>query len=312
MKRLKKKAIDRPVFVIGMDRSGTSVISEIMSLHDELGWISNYNHRFRPLPQLSFLNRITQIPNFGWYLRGKKRQDKMVSSRLRKYLPYCDEGDYTLWTQLCGHDFTWDFLGGGIPSARTCQRVRNYIRTVLKYQGRTRLIVKLTGPPRINFLSTIFPDAIFVHVMRDPRAVTASLMRVSYWREKGGWERPFWTGLPPEDIRLWERSDRAPCVLAAVQWARVLEQTWQESGPLFPGQFIEIKYEDFVGSAIDTITALLDRCGLGYSRAVKRYIDRIGNVRNMNTKYRQTLTPAELSAVQQAVNKTAQRAGYLF
>jgi hypothetical protein len=99
---VKKKAIDRPIFVIGMDRSGTSVISEIMSLHGDLGWISNYNHRFRQLPQLSLLNRITQIPHVGWYLRGKKRQDKMVSSRLRKYLPYCDEGDYTLWTQLCG------------------------------------------------------------------------------------------------------------------------------------------------------------------------------------------------------------------
>lgn len=309
---MKKKAIDRPIFVIGMDRSGTSVISEIMSLHGDLGWISNYNHRFRQLPQLSLLNRITQIPHVGWYLRGKKRQDKMVSSRLRKYLPYCDEGDYTLWTQLCGRDFTWDFSGGGTPSAQTCQRVRNYIHTLLKYQGRTRLIVKLTGPPRINFLSSIFPDAVFVHVIRDPRAVAASLLKVGYWKEKGGWERPFWTGLPPEDLRRWARSGHLPCVLAAVQWARVLEQTWQESEPLLPEQFIEVKYEDFVAAAFGTITALLDRCGLGYSRTVKRYIDRIGNVRNMNTKYRQTLTPAELDAVQQAVKNTADRAGYLF
>ncbi|NDY73891.1 hypothetical protein DO021_19335 [Desulfobacter hydrogenophilus] len=308
---MKEYSIDRPIFVIGMDRSGTSVISEIMSLHDDLGWLSNYNHRFRQLPQLSFLNRITHIPHFGWYLRGKKRQDKMLSSRLRKYLPYCDEGDYTLWTQLCGHDFTWDFLGGGTPSAHTCQKVRDYIHTILKYQHRTRLIVKLTGPPRINFLSTIFPDAVFVHVMRDPRAVVASLMRVPYWKQKGGWERPFWSGLSQKDIRAWEAADKSACVLAAIQWAKVVEQTWQECESLLPEQFIEIKYEDFVASAFDTITALLSKCGLGYSRTVKRYIDCIGNVRNMNTKYRQMLIPSELDAVQQAVKKTAEKAGYL-
>lgn len=309
---MKKESIGRPIFVIGMDRSGTSILSEVISLHSDLGWLSNYNHRFQKLPQLSFLNRITQIPHFGWYFRGKKRQDKMLSSRLRKYLPYCDEGDYTLWTQLCGHDFTWAFLGGGTPSAPTCQKVREYIHTILKCQGKTRLIVKLTGPPRIKFLSTIFPDAVFVHVMRDPRAVVASLMRVSYWKEKGGWERPFWTGLSQKDIRAWEASGKSACVLAAVQWVRVLEQTWQECEPLLPEQFIEIKYEDFVASPFDTITALLTKCGLGYSRTVKSYIDRIGNVRNMNTKYRQTLTSAELGVVQQAVKKTAERAGYLF
>ena len=93
---MKKDLIDRPVFVIGMDRSGTSIISEIMSLHNDFGWLSNYNHKYPQIPKISFLNRITQIPYFGYCLRGKKRQDKRVSSRLRKYLPYCSEGDYTL------------------------------------------------------------------------------------------------------------------------------------------------------------------------------------------------------------------------
>lgn len=309
---MKTHSIDRPIFVIGMDRSGTSVISEIISLHNDLGWMSNYNHRYPQFPQLSFFNRITQLPRFGWYLRGKKRQDKMVSSRLRKYLPYCDEGDYTLWTQLCGHDFTWDFLGGGTPSVPTCQRVRKYIHTLLKCQGRTRLIVKLTGPPRINFLSSIFPDAVFVHVMRDPRAVVASLMKVAYWWANGGWERPFWTGLCPKDLQIWEAAGKSPCVLAAVQWGRVLEQTWLESEPLLPEQFIEIKYENFVAAPLDTITALLTQCGLGFSCTVKHYIDRIGNVRNMNTKYKQTLTADEQVEIQQAVKETAQRAGYLY
>ena len=65
--------IRRPIFLIGMPRSGTSVLSESISLHEDLGCLSNYLNWFPSNPYLAFFHRFTDIPIVGWYLRGTKK-----------------------------------------------------------------------------------------------------------------------------------------------------------------------------------------------------------------------------------------------
>ena len=50
-----------PIILIGMGRSGTTVLAEAISIHKDLGWISKYLEIFF----------ITLINIF--YLRGKKK-----------------------------------------------------------------------------------------------------------------------------------------------------------------------------------------------------------------------------------------------
>lgn len=306
-----KREVLRPIFIIGMDRSGTSVISEAISLHPELGWLSNYLHRWPSFPAISFFNRFTAIPNFGWYLRGKKRQQKGGMAVLRKLLPYAGEG-YLVWERLCGDKFVWDFLMGQAATEEEKLGAIKYMGAVLWWQGKKRLFAKLTGPPRIGYLTSIFPEASFIHVIRDPRAVTASLLRVSFWKEGGGYEKPWWTGLPEEDLQVWEASGKSPIALAAVQWRRVVERTWKEKEALAPERFLEIRYEDFVEEPHDVIRAAFIKNGLPDSENAHNYISRIGKTKNMNYKYKEYFRPDEIALVERVTFETAKRARYSF
>jgi hypothetical protein len=71
--------------------------------------------------------------------------------------------------------------------------------------------------PRISFLYAIFPDARFVHVLRDGRAVANSRLNASFWK---GWHGlNIWGGQMPEHYRQeWERHRRSFVALAGIEW----------------------------------------------------------------------------------------------
>ncbi len=263
----------KPIFLIGMPRSGTTVLAEAISIHRDLAWISKYVEYMPRFPQISFIHRLVDIPILGVYLRGKKRQQKGFLDYLRKFLPYCVE-NYSIWERFCGKNFSFDYLAHNRASKREKDQVKKYIQIILKYQDKKRFFAKFTGPPRICYLQSIFPDAYFVHVIRDPRAVVNSLLKVKFWREGGGLERPWWKGLPEEYVKEWERSGRSPVALAALQWKRVVTLTWEEKQYILPGHFIEVRYEDFVEKPHEILTTIFNKVGLSDSPEAHRYISR--------------------------------------
>ena len=193
------------------------------------------------------------------------------------------------------------------------QRIRSIISKVLLLQGKNRFFAKLTGPPRITFLNSIFPDAIFIHVIRDPRANISSLLRVTFWKKSGGLERPWWQGgLSSESIGEWKNSGRSPVALAAVQWKEILEVAWRESKTIDESRYIELHYEDFVSNPYKTLADLFEKIDLSDSKIVFRYINSIGTVQDMNYKYKLNLANRDISLIEKLTMETARKAGYLF
>lgn len=272
--------IDRPIFFIGMPRSGTTVIFEYFSEHPWLGWLSNYSLRFPRTPAWNVLLRLTETQ--FWRLRGKNRQYEPIHL-LNRYSPKPQEG-YPFWKEYCGEKFLWDFhLKGSMENPKKA-RLRKVIALTLQYQGRRRFVTKLTGQPRVRYLNEVFHGAIFIHLIRDGRAVVQSLLKVDFWREKGGLTGPFWRGaLTEEDIRVWEASGRSPAVLASLQWCRVIEATREESKCLAPEQFVEVRYEDFVADPDRVLMRLYDFCGLPQRPAMNAL--ECPKLDNMNSKY---------------------------
>ena len=101
--------IKRPIFVIGMPRSGTTVISQAISVHEDLGWFSNYFEWVPFSPEISLLTRLTSLPKIGSYLIGKKKQDSRISGFIRRFLPYCTEA-YPVWRRYCSERFELNYL----------------------------------------------------------------------------------------------------------------------------------------------------------------------------------------------------------
>lgn len=304
--------IRSPVFLIGMPRSGTSVLSESISLHEDLGWLSNYLNWFPSNPYLAILHRFTGIPIIGWYLRGTKKQKNGLLPSIRRLLPYSAEA-FPVWSMLCGRKFLRDYLIGKKSSEQEREKTIAYIKTVLTCHGKKRFFAKFTGPPRIFYLRSVFPDACFVNVIRDPRAVVSSLMNVSFWRDGGGLEEPWWrNGFPEEYIKKWETHGKSPVALVALQWKRIVELTWQEKRLLPSDKYIEIKYEDFVSKPHEVLTSVFSIFGLRDSPIAHRYLLSIGKITNMNYKYLQLLSPGEIKLIKKLTHETARHSGYNF
>lgn len=300
------------VFMIGMPRSGTSILSEAISLHGKLGFISNYNNRFPAMPFLSVISRLADKSVGGMSLRGSKKQKKGGVALLRKYLPHSMEA-FPVWEHCCGHDFSYEYLLNTKASAEIAGRTRNYMQDVLRYQGKKRLFAKLTGPGRVAFLRSIFPDCYFINVLRDPRAVVSSLLSVGFWEEAGGFDSPWWkNGLTQADMVDWDESGSGPEALAAVQWRRVVESTADELDVLGDGRFIELRYEDFVMQPEETLESVFQQIGLGSSRESVHYIHTRGKLLNMNHKFREKLTEEQVMTIESLTRLVAESKGYEF
>ena len=192
------RSIDKPIFFIGMPRSGTTIVQEAFSAHENLGWLSNYSGRFPGFPALTAVHRI-----FG-NLRGQRNQGQRLAW-FNRILPRPVE-TYEVWRRLFGEKFLYSFLVGVKPSAEEVEAARRYIAKLLAAQKKARFCAKFTGPPRIEFLSEAFPEAYFIDIIRDPRAVVASLMvdKDDFWEKKGGREKPFWDGaLDQEELAVF-------------------------------------------------------------------------------------------------------------
>lgn len=275
--------IKKPVFFIGMPRSGTTVVFETFSTHEQLGWISNYSARFPYWPITNVIRLL--LDNQLWSIRGR-RQQYGRRSLLRSILPKPQEA-YPFWQAYCGPDFLWEFhLRQQTLRQNELNRLREVLQKTLTYQDKTRLAAKLTGPPRIGYLTALFPDAIFIHIIRDGRAVVDSLLRVDFWRDKGGLQRPFWRGaLTENDLEDWERLGRGPVALASLEWKNVIKCTRQEAVSLEPGRYMELTYETFVADPGGSLGHLYESCGLGLSEKTRGYLRAMPKLQNMNNKY---------------------------
>ena len=259
-----------PVVLIGMPKSGTTVVFECLAAHEKLGWFSNYSAKFPRFPAANLVARM--VDNSLIYVRGRKAQRQELGL-INKILPRPME-TYTVWQHACDRDFTRSYLVGESATQTEQQRIHSLVEKTLKYQGKQRFIVKLTGPPRIRFLTSLFPNAIFIHVIRNCLDVVNSLLTSDFWAENGGLTNPYWHGgLESEDLDLWEREGRSPVLLCALQWRRVIEVARDEAKRLTPGRYTEVKYEDFIAQPKTVVSGLLERIGLDHSSRVVRYIE---------------------------------------
>lgn len=301
--------IDRPIFFIGMPRSGTTIIHHALAVHHETGWVSNYSDKF-PRSSLALgMPRLYSIPGFRNVNIGEKPQHQRVS-RFNKFLPKPAEA-YAAWSRWCGEKFIYSYLLGVEATAEEKAAARRGVGTALRLQGKRRFIAKFTGPLRIGYLRSIFPDAIFLHVVRDGRAVVNSLLNVGFWRDGGGLERPWWRdGLPEGWESEWEAAGRTPATLAAIQWRRVIETGLEEKNALPDGQYHEIRYEDWVRDPEGELGRMLDAAALPSSPKAIEYVRSGDRYANMNFKFLERFDPAELDALDRIMGDTLERFGY--
>jgi len=289
------KGIERPIFIIGAGRSGSTIFHRLLCGHPEVAWLPGaLLNRFPGRVGLArAVMRAVDYPLVGGVLERRLRPAEC----------------YPFWERLSrGFSSPCRDLVAGDVTEGSRQRIRSAAAQLLT-KRRNRLLVKITGWPRIGFLSEVFDDALFIHVVRDGRAVVNSLLEVDFWR---GWEGPEnwrWGELSAAQREEWERSGRSFVVLAAIQWRMLVDAVERASAPLGEGRFMEIRYEDLCEDTAGVMKKVAGFCGLGWEGSFERAVSRY-RLRNTNGGYRENLTLRQQAELETALGGYLERYGY--
>jgi len=279
--KLEQLKIEKPVFVTGLARSGTTMMLTLLSQADGVA-----THRYRDFPLL-----FTPLA-WNWFQdrigadTGEARE-RPHRDRIRITKESADAFEEPLWQAFFrgAHDpaccHVLDALTRN-PQFEAC--FASHLRKILLLRGGTRYVSKGNyNVARIGYLARLFPDARFVIPVREPVAHVSSLVRQhelfcryaagdsrvpAYLEAAGHYEfgpqrRPI--NLDPARIGeiewAWRAGDDAGGY--ARQWAQVyghVERLRRESA--LAGRVMVVRYEDACARPQELREELLEFCGL--------------------------------------------------
>lgn len=214
-------------FIVGCGRSGTTLVRALLDSHPELAipgesyfpvWLERNRPQYerRGFDVQRFVDDLVRDP---WFRLWNIPED-VVRSGYREYDP--------------------DSFADAIRVA---------YRVYAASQGKTRFGDKTpTFVRHIPVLADLFPDAVFVHVVRDGRDVALSLLEAEWGpRTVGG---------------------------AALQWRWLVRLGRQAGARLGPERYLEVRYEDVIEAPEREVQRLCRFAGLDFHEATLRYFER--------------------------------------
>ena len=261
--------IDRPIFLISLPRCGSSMLQDIICTHPEVGYINNMMHTFRDcFCAAEYFRR-----RFNFNVRGERFLKDSVE--VDGGSPADPVGTWAEWFKQ--DPFEVGFYNPAEISLTTdeIEVIKTGIRKVMWCFGGNAKRFECKTPallPHALLLKEIFPDAKFIHLIRDAGASANSLLKLYHLtneqlraiRRRKGQPQPKKPFIPfprlaklsayidefgPDDIRttahLWNDG---------VTFIR-------EINHLLPN-FYEVRYEDILAAPRDEILKILDFCEL--------------------------------------------------
>jgi hypothetical protein len=286
--------IIKPIFIVGTGRCGSTVFHRLLAAHPQLMWLSGVSYSY---PKKPVWNQMAVRAVGNPVLR------QLVGRWVRP------GEQYRFWdTYAYGFSEPCRDLVRSDVSARVKKQVRAAFEPMLTSK-RNRLLIKITGWPRIGFLSEIFEDAKFIHIVRDGRAVASSLLHVHFWR---GWYGPQgWRAglLSAEDQATWERYDRSFTALAGLEWRIQMRAMEAARRSVDPSRFYEVKYESFCQQPLDTYRRVLEFAELPQSKELEERV-KAASIRSTSTRWRDDLSPGQQAILDELLRDDLLKLGY--
>jgi len=268
--------VDRPLFVVGMPRSGSTALHDVLARHPAFSTTTNITRKFP-----------TCYPALKLVAAFSKRHDPGEAG--------------TMWDRFVRGDTDVLTASDVTPAAR-----RFYMRAasnVLRLYGGDRFLTKCPrNGLRMDFLKAIFPDARFLHLIRDGRAVAQSIME----RRKRSGNLQAWWDVKPDGWRQWEHLP--PVAAVAHQWNAVI-QYMEVAGAAMPSpQFMEVRYEDLLENPVSFVQRIMDFCEMTWADADIRQAT--GDIGSRGDKWRKAFSVDELDLMMSIMGGTMRRHGY--
>jgi sulfotransferase family protein len=299
-------------FVVGTGRCGSTLVQEVLARHPEVGFVSNLEDKlpwldccgrwnnlllrraaprdprfgpFRDRPHLIERGRLRVAPSEGWQVL-----ERQVSPILTA--PHRD---------LLATDLT--------PVLGT--RLRRFFERRMAAQGRRVFVHHVTGWPRARLLQAAFPQARFIHVVRDGRAVANSWLQTSWWTGYQGPARWNLGPLPEPYATEWAAADGSFVLLAGLGWKLLIDTYQAARAAIPPSQWLEVRYEDLLADPPGQVTAMLEFLGLPWTPAFQAGFSRYRFASGRREAFRRDLTPGQLALLNESLAAHLQRYGYV-
>jgi hypothetical protein len=287
-------------FVLGTGRCGSTLVHEIVARHPDIGFVSNIEDRL-PLPASA--GRW----NAGLYRRVP---DAFTTKGRLRFAP--SEAYHALEREVSSAvvDPARDLLAEDVTPWLE-RRFRRFFELRARAQGRPVFLHKFTGWPRSGFVRRIFPEARFVHVVRDGRAVANSFLQMPWWDGYRGPSRWSWGPLPEDSARLWEESGRSFALLAGLEWKLLIEAFESARAAVPQDQWLELRYEDFVADPRSAIGSILDLLGLDWTPAFEEGFRRYRFTSDRTDAYRRDLGIHDVALLDASLAPVLERYGYV-
>ena len=251
------------VFIVGTGRCGSTLVHEILAKHAAFGFISNIEDNILPLNRFGRWNSFLYRTSLGKFTqKGGLRFAPSEAYRLiaNEVSPiYADscrdltERDVTPWLEM---------------------RFRRFFEARTQAQGKSIFLHKYTGWPRIRFFLRIFPQARFIHIVRDGRAVANSWLQMKWWDGFRGPEQWHWGALQGAYRKEWEDSGYSFVVLGALAWKILMDAFWEAERVLPPEQYLRIRFEDVLKNPRGSFGQMLKFCGIDWNGEFERHFAR--------------------------------------
>jgi len=299
----KTKITQPPIFIVGHWRTGTTLLHELLILDPRHGYPTTYecmepNH---------FLLTERLVTKWLWFLvPGQRQVDNMKAGFDRPQedefaLCMIGEGSPYLTCAFPNHppqcQEYFDLEGLRPGQLNSWKRSFKQFLKRITYKTGKRLVLK--SPPhtaRIKVLKELFPEAAFIHIVRDPYVVLPSTIHLwQYLYRRHGLQIPTFAGLEEHVlatfVRLYDRLEEAKRLLDA-------------------RHFFEMRYEDLMRDPTAMMRRVYDHFGWGGWEAYEpRLREYLASVKGYETnKYE--LTPAQRDAVTRRWAAVIERYGY--
>jgi hypothetical protein len=293
-----------PLFILGHWRTGTTLLHDLLICDERFGYPNTYQC-LNPCHFLLTERVFTRL--FQTLMPSRRPMDNMKMGFDR---PQEDEfalalltGDASPYVSIAFPNHPpqcQEYLDlARLPESRK----RRWQRTLLQflkqvtYKTGKRLVLK--SPPhtaRIAVLREMFPDALFLHIVRDPHVVYPST--VNLWRtlyQAHGFQTPNLAGLEEQVldtfVTMYQRLEEGKKLLA-------------------PGHFYELRYEDLTRDPAGELAKVYEHFQLGgFERFRPRLEAYLATIKGYETN-RYRLTPEQRELLSQRWGDVIRRYGY--
>ena len=287
-------------FVLGTGRCGSTLVHEVIARHPDVGFVSNLEDRIPALPVPTRYNNdlYRRVPD-RFTTKGRLRYapseayralDREVSPAISTPVRDLLAEDVTPWLE---------------------RRFRAFFESRAAAQRRPVFLHKFTGWPRSGFVRRIFPEARFVHVVRDGRAVANSFLQMPWWQGYRGPDQWNWGPLPEAYAQEWEESGRSFAVLAGLEWKMLMDAFEAARELVPPAQWLEVRYEDVVAEPRERMRQMLDHLGLDWTPEFERGFAGVRFDAGRRDAYRRDLGIHDVAMLESTLAPALERHGYV-